>query len=121
MDANDAHDAGSCDTVGASGNAVSVMVLGLAAHPAYSESDRRTGGIAEAPGVGGGLKFANRGPISGDFRRFFVEIADKKLLPFPVFSSDSNSSSSNLLETTKLAKSLDEKKFTLIFPMLGRF
>jgi len=144
---------------GISSHSVSVSVLARK-HSAYSESDRRPGAIAEAPRVRGGLEFAKRGPISGDFRPFstvfrqngaqnyfrfrlsfqiriprgrlywkrrtyryrilanfwdtggqspimgrFYGFSPKwrlKLLPFPVFSSDSNSSSSTLLGTTKL-------------------
>jgi len=41
---------------------------------AYAESDRRAGCIAEArPRVRGGLKFAQRGPISGEFLPFSTD------------------------------------------------
>ena len=43
---------------------------------AYSESDWRAGGIAEAPSWRR-LKFAKREPMSGRFRRFFAKMADK--------------------------------------------
>jgi len=66
-----------------------------------------------------GLKFAKCGPISGYIRPFYEGFSSKwrtKILSFPVSSSDSNSSSSTLLETTKLARSLYVKNSRWFFP-----
>ena len=64
---------------GISSHSVSVSVLARK-HSAYSESDRRPGGIAEAPEFEGASNSSNADrfvAIFGHFRRFFVKMAHK--------------------------------------------
>jgi len=64
-------------------------------------------------------------PIDGDVSRFiggfFVKMAGKTILPFPAFSSDSNSSWSTLLKTTYISMWANFRNTVSRIHTVGRF